>query len=47
MYNFNWNFLLYILPLILSLLALAYRLRYKHLPTRRGVGQQYYDILTG
>ncbi len=45
--NFNINLLAYLPPLALSCIILIYKLRYKHLPSRRDLAQQTYEVLMG
>jgi hypothetical protein len=46
-YNFNFNLLAYLLPLLSSFIILLYKLRYKHLPARRDLAQQTYEVIMG
>jgi hypothetical protein len=47
LYNFNFNLFAYVPPLLISGIVLIYKLRYKHLPSRRDLAQQTYEVIMG
>ena len=47
LYNCNLNLAAYVLPLALSFVILLYKLRYKHLPAKRDLAQQTYEVIMG
>lgn len=47
LYNFNFNLCAYVPPLLISGIILIYKLRYKHLPSKRDLAQQTYEVIMG
>lgn len=47
LYNFNINLCAYVPPLLISGIILIYKLRYKHLPSKRDLAQQTYEVIMG
>lgn len=47
LYNFNFNLCAYVIPLLVSFIVLIYKLKFKHLPSKRDIAQQTYEVIMG